>query len=101
MRPHSMLPAVLRPVLLVAMVAALAGCGSGGPSDDQLVAGTVSAFGRATAAKDYRTLCDRLLAPSLVEKLTQVGLPCEQAMSKSLGGVRDPRLTIGQIDVHG
>jgi hypothetical protein len=96
-----MLPAVLRPVLLVAMVAALAGCGSGGPSDDQLVAATVSAFGRATAAKDYRTLCDRLLAPSLVEKLTQVGLPCAEAMGKSLGGVRDPRLTIGQIDVQG
>jgi hypothetical protein len=96
-----MLPAVHRPVLLVAMAAALAGCGSSRPSDADLVAGTVSAFGRATAAKDYATICDRLLAPTLVDKLTQVGLPCDQAMEKSLGGVRDPRLTIGRIDVTG
>jgi hypothetical protein len=83
------------------MAAALAGCGSSGPTDDELVAGAVSAFGRATAAKDYRTLCDRLLAPSLVDKVEQVGLPCEQAMQKALGRVRDPRLTIGEITVHG
>jgi hypothetical protein len=92
---------VRRPVLLVAVAAALAGCGSSGPTDDELVAGTVSAFGRATAAKDYRTLCDRLLAPSLVDKVEQVGLPCVQAMQKALGGVRDPRLTIGDITVQG
>jgi hypothetical protein len=92
---------VRRPVLLVAVAAALAGCGSSGPTDDELVAGTVSAFGRATAAKDYRTLCDHLLAPSLVDKVEQVGLPCVQAMQKALGGVRDPRLTIGDITVQG
>jgi hypothetical protein len=92
---------VRRTVLLVAVAVALVGCGSSAPTDDELVAGTVSAFGRATEAKDYGALCDRLLAPSLVDKLEQVGLPCEQAMRKALGGVRDPRLTIGEITVHG
>ena len=47
-------------VLLVA--AGLSGCG-GGPSDTEQVQAAVEAFGRATAAKDYQRLCDRLLAP--------------------------------------
>jgi hypothetical protein len=93
---------VRRLLLLVAMAATLAGCGgASGPSDEQLVARTVSSFGRATAAKDYRTLCDRILSPALVEKVVQIGLPCDQALAKALGGVKDPRLTIGKITVTG
>ena len=88
-------------MILVAVAAALAGCGQGGPSDEDLVARTVSAFGRATAAKDYGTLCDRLLAPSLVAKVEQVGLPCRRALRKALGDVQDPQLTIGKITVNG
>jgi hypothetical protein len=90
---------VLRPVLLVVLAVALSGCG--GPSDEQQVAGTVSAFGRATAAKDYRTLCDRILSPKLIQQVEQIGLPCEQALQKALGGVQDPRLTIGKVTVDG
>jgi hypothetical protein len=85
---------------LLAVAVALAGCG-GGPSDEQLVAQTVTSFGRATAAKDYATLCGKLLAPALVDKVEQIGLPCEQALQKALGPVQDPRLTIGQIKVSG
>jgi Prokaryotic lipoprotein-attachment site len=88
-------------VILVAVAAALAGCGQSGPSDEDLVARTVSAFGRATAAKDYTRLCDELLAPSLVAKVEQVGLPCRKALRKALGGVRDPHLTIGRVTVNG
>jgi hypothetical protein len=89
-------------LLVVALAATLAGCGgASGPTDEQLVARTVSSFGRATAAKDYRTLCDRILAPSLVEKVVAIGLPCEEALAKSLGQVRDPRLTIGKVTVTG
>jgi hypothetical protein len=94
-----MLPAVHRPVLLVVVAMALAGCG--GPSDEQQVAGTVSSFGRATAAKDYRALCERLLSPKLIEQVEEIGLPCEQALQKALGGVRNPRLTIGKVTVDG
>ena len=90
-----------RPLLLVAAAAALAGCGSSGPSDEELVARTVTSFGRATAARDYRTLCDRLLAPALVEKVEQIGLPCTEAMRTALGEVKDPRLTVGKVTVDG
>jgi hypothetical protein len=81
--------------------ALLAGCGDSGPSDEEQVRGVVAAFGRATAARDYRTMCDRLLAPDLVEKLTEIGLPCEVALHKALGDVKDPRLIVGKVTVDG
>src|SRR5689334_20606602 len=101
MRTHSMLRPVGRPlVALVAAALALGGCGSG-PSDADQVRTAVLDFGRATAAKDYQRLCDDLLAPKLLEKIKAVGLPCEVALQKSLGDVRDPKLTLGRIAVHG
>jgi hypothetical protein len=99
-----MLRAVRRRCIALAVPAAmlaLAACGSGGPTDEQLVARAVTAFGRATAAKDYRTLCDRILAPSLVSQVTSIGLPCEKALERGLGGVRSPRLTLGAVTVDG
>ena len=60
---------------------------------------TLDEFGRATAAKDYQALCDEVFAPKLVEKLGQVGLPCELAMQRSFEDVENPRLTIGKITV--
>jgi hypothetical protein len=78
----------------------LAGCGDQGPTPEQQVRSTVTEFGRATAAKDYQTLCDRLLAPSLVEEVESVGLPCEVALRQGLGDVREPRLTIGRVQVR-
>jgi Putative lumazine-binding len=77
----------------------LVGCGEGGPTPEEQVRSTVTEFGRATAAKDYQTLCDRLLAPSLVEDVESIGLPCEAALRQGLGAVREPRLTIGRIEV--
>jgi hypothetical protein len=76
----------------------IAGCG-GGPSDEEQVRQTVTDFGKATQAKDYQALCDRIFAPQLVDKLKQVGLPCEVALQKSLGDVKDPRITVGKITV--
>jgi len=96
---------MLRPVrrLFVALLAgaALAGCGSSGPTDEQQVRETVDAFSKATAAKDYDKLCKQLLAPKLLEQVEQAGLPCEVALSKGLGDVEDPKVTIGQITVNG
>jgi hypothetical protein len=77
----------------------LAGCGDQGPPPEEQVRATVTDFGRATAAKDYQALCDRILAPDLVEDVESIGLPCEVAMRQGLGDVEDPRLTIGQITV--
>jgi Putative lumazine-binding len=79
----------------------LAGCGDAGPTPEEQVRTTVSEFGRATAAKDYTAMCDRLLAPKLIEDVTQVGLSCERALRRGLSGVQDPRLTIGQVKIDG
>ena len=90
-----------RPVIPVVLAVTMLAAGCGGPSDEQQVAGTVSAFGRATAAKDYRTLCGKLLSPKLIEQVQQIGLPCEQALQRALGDVQSPRLTIGKVTVDG
>ena len=96
-----MLRLVRRPlVALVVAATALAGCGDG-PSDEQQVRTAVQAFGDATAAKDYQRLCDHLLAPALIEKIKQAGLPCEVALQRGLGDVKQPKLTIGQVTVNG
>jgi hypothetical protein len=88
----------LAPALVLAV---LAGCGDAGPTPEEQVRTAVGDFGRATAAKDYHTLCDRILAPDLVDKVTQVGLPCESALRAGLGRVKDPQLTIGRVEIDG
>ena len=91
----------MRRALAVAALAAglLAGCGDSGPTSEEQVRQTLAEFGRATAAKDYQALCDRVFAPQLVRKLTQIGLPCEVAMQQSFEKVENPRLTIGKVTI--
>lgn len=79
----------------------LAGCGESEPPPEEQVRATVASFARATAAKDYRTMCDRLLAPDLVEEVESIGLSCEDALDRGLGDVEDPRLSIGEVSVNG
>lgn len=89
----------MRRALLAVLAAVLiAGCGAG-PSDEEKVRQTLDDFGKATSAKDYQALCDHILAPTLIEKLKQVGLPCEVALQQSLGDVKDPSITVGKITV--
>ena len=92
-------PVATRPLPLLLALCALAGCGDSGPSDEQRIRATLSEFQRATAARDYRALCDRILAPKLIETVKQIGLPCEVALEKGFEDVEDPRLTVGTIEV--
>jgi hypothetical protein len=92
----------LRPPVLTALAAlALAGCGDSGPSDEAQIRGALEEFQRATAEKDYAALCERVLAPKLIETVEQVGLSCEMALEKGLGSVRDPRISVGSVTVDG
>ena len=92
-------PVATRPLLLVLAVCALAGCGDSGPSDEQQIRAALAEFERATAARDYQALCDRVLAPELIETVKQIGLPCELALQKGFEDVENPRLTVGAVKV--
>src|SRR5215218_2628390 len=92
-------PVATRPLLVLVAVCALAGCGDSGPSEEQRIRTTLSEFQRATAARDYRALCDRILAPKLIETVKQIGLPCEIALQKGFEDVEEPRLAVGTIEV--
>jgi hypothetical protein len=98
---------MLRPVrgivgLILALACVpLAGCGDSEPSDEEQVRQTVATFARSVEAKDYEALCDRVLAPKLIEEVEQIGLPCEVALERGLGDVEEPKLTVGTIEVAG
>ena len=86
---------------VLAAALALAGCGESGPTEEEQVRTTLTAFSRATAAKDYQALCDRLLAPSLIADLKKIGLPCEIALQQGLDDVKQPRLIVGDVKIEG
>ncbi len=98
-------PNPARALLALALLAALAvlagGCGGGEPSDEEQVRDVLSTFSRAVEDRDYETVCDDVFAPDLLSGLQSIGLPCEVAMRNSLGQVRNPRLTVGEVDVKG
>jgi hypothetical protein len=86
----------------VVLALALAGCGgTDRPGPDAQVRTVLSAFATAAEERDYQTICDDVLAPKLLSGLESIGLPCEVAMRNSLGSVRNPRLSVGRIDVSG
>jgi hypothetical protein len=93
---------VRRLALVVVVGALLAGCGGEDkPPDADQVRSTLVQFGKATAAHDYKTMCTKLLAPNLLDKLRQVGLGCEEALKQGLGDVKSPQLLVGKITVNG
>jgi hypothetical protein len=85
-------------ILLVFAACAVSGCGSS--AKDQ-VRSKVQQFAAATTHKDYATICNQVLAPSLVKRLTSYGIGCERAMRVALGNVQRPTLSIGQITIKG
>jgi hypothetical protein len=91
-----MTPPRIAAPLLAAVV--LAGCGT---SDEQKVRDTLTRFQTATAKKDYAALCKDILARELIGRLQAIGLPCELALRKSLGGVSRPSLKVEKVRVRG
>lgn len=93
------MPAVRRVLLLTAVVAVLAGCGSASPADK--VRSALDGFEAATAKHDYKAICSTYLAPALVERVEQTGLACEAALQPELGSLRKPTLTVLSVKVKG
>ena len=88
-------------LLTLAAALALAGCGDRTPSDSEQVRTVLQTFAKATEQRDYARLCDEVLAPKLLTGLQQIGLPCEVALKRSLGSVKNPKLTVGKVQVKG
>jgi hypothetical protein len=77
---------------------ALAGCGA---SASQQVQAKLQQFAHAVAGHDALVLCGQVLAPALVQRFTNAGLDCEQAMRTYFASVTDPTLSISKVSVHG
>jgi len=61
----------------------------------------VEQFAKAAAARDYKTICDQVLAPALLARLAAAGIPCPQAIQLGLRRVKNPTLSIGRVTVSG
>jgi hypothetical protein len=95
-RPPAAAAAAAAASLVIAVAAA--GCGS---SNEQQVRDTLKRYEQATARQDYDALCNKVLARALIDRLAQVGLPCDQALRIGLGTVRNPKLEVLKIKVTG
>ena len=91
-----MRPGIASVVLVAALTAG--GCGASAPEQ---VAAKVRQFADAAKRRDYHTICDQVLAPALVSRLTGNGIACEQAMEVALGSVQEPTISVGKVTVNG
>jgi hypothetical protein len=88
----------VRGIVLLGAAWALSGCGA---TQRDEVQAKVQQFARATAAGDYVTLCQQVLAPSLIQRLQGADLSCQQAMRVFVRSVKNPTLSIAKITVQG
>jgi hypothetical protein len=84
--------------VLLGVAYALAGCGAS-PRDD--VRAKIQQFASATAKRDVAILCDQVLAPTLVARLTAAGVSCQQAMRIFVSSVQHPTISISRVTVRG
>lgn len=104
--PRLSVPPTLAGVLgAAAATLAVAGCGGEDKpkvtplSPQAQVRVIVRTFGLASASKDYKTICDRLISRQLSDNVEELGLPCEKAFSKGLDAVRGATLRIDSVRV--
>jgi hypothetical protein len=74
-----------------------AGCGAASPSDQ--VRSKLDEFVHAAAEQDYRTICDRILDVSFLERIAASGVSCEGVMQLALA--QRPSLSVGRVRVSG
>lgn len=86
-----------RAIVTLALVLGVAGCGSVSQADQ--VRAKVRQFATATDTRDTRVLCDDVLAPTLVSRLSAAGLNCRQAMKVFVSSVSHPTLSVSKVTV--
>lgn len=89
--------AIALPLLLIAL---LAGCG-GGTDDRQAIADKVQQLTRALGSQDYKTLCEQVFAPALVENLLSHGLTCVNQLKEGAEKVTNPFAIVVRVNVQG
>lgn len=89
---------VLAAALACGIVLAAAGCAG---NDRDQITNKVQELARAVGDRDYKRICDDVLAPSLVAHLVKNGIACRSAMQVALQGVREPVVSIGKITIRG
>jgi ketosteroid isomerase-like protein len=95
--PSRSLVAALTAAALSVPIAA--GCGK---DDEQRVRDTLASFEKATAAHDYRALCNRILARDLVQRITRVFPSCEAALRRSAFALASqPGINVEKVRVSG
>lgn len=103
------MPRTRVPLALLCSALVGSGCGSGqkgaggapSASDDQgLVRATLTRFADATGRHDYPELCRSVFAPTLLQKLAPVNVPCEQALERLLSSAREPKLAVDRVQVE-
>jgi hypothetical protein len=77
---------------------ALAGCGVSAGDEVQA---KVEQFAQAVASRNTAALCQQILAPQLVDRLTVFGLSCRRAMQTFVDSVENPTLSIAKVTVRG
>lgn len=87
---------------MLACVLVATGCGGDKPpSDTEQVRSVLTTFAGAVQRHDYDKLCSDVFAPKLLEGLQEIGLPCQQAMRRAFDEVKDPQLSVDQVEVKG
>jgi hypothetical protein len=94
-------PAAVRRLTIIAAVLTVAAAGCGRQSAEDAVRSKVDDFAQATAAKDYRRLCNDVLAKQLVQRARAAGLTCEVALETGLKGVQNPKVEVRKVTVRG
>jgi hypothetical protein len=89
---------LVRATIVLGAVALLAGCGASAKDE---VRQKVEQYVHAEASGDAKTLCEQVLAPNLLARLSAAGLSCEKAMQIHLSSVHDPFLSIGRVTITG
>lgn len=91
--------------MLLAGVLAAAGCGSGGAKPKPIsgrakqVADVIARLQKATAQRDFTTICDDLFAAST--RTQAGGTECPAVLGARARGVTQPRIAIKGIDLQG